>query len=135
MANEEMKRQTGFTLIELMIVLAIMGIIAAYAFPSYVESVRKSSRAEAKSLMLQVANQEERYYTENNAYGELTDIGNATTSLDTSSGKHAITVTLSNAGASYLITATPAETDPICGNLTLSNTGVEASSVTNDGCW
>jgi type IV pilus assembly protein PilE len=135
LGGKKMKRQTGFTLIELMIVVAIIGIIASYAFPSYVESVRKANRAEAKSLMLQVANQQERYYTENNAYGALTAIGNTTASLATDSGRHNITVTLSNSDANYIITATPVETDPTCGNLTLSNTGAQASSVVNASCW
>ena len=132
-----MTRNQGFTLVELMIVVAIVGILASVAFPSYVESVRKSNRADAKSTMLQVASQEERYYTENNVYGTVTAIGNAASPVQSSSGKHNITVVTANANATYIITATPVTADSICGNLTLTNTGVTANSVGAAAslCW
>ncbi len=132
-----MRRNRGFTLIELMIVVAIVGILASVAFPSYVESVRKSNRADAKSTMLQVASQEERYYTENNVYGTVTAIGNAASPVRSSSGKHNITVATANVNATYIITATPVTTDSTCGNLTITNTGVTANSVGAAAglCW
>lgn len=129
-----MKRNLGFTLIELMIVVAIVGILAAIAFPSYMESVRKSRRADAKSTMLQVASQEERYYTENIKYGTLTEIGN-TGAVTSAGGQH--TVTVAKTDATYTITATPVQTDATCGNLTITNTGVSGNSAGAAAgvCW
>ncbi len=130
-----MMRPKGFTLIELMIVVAIVGIFAAVAFPSYRDSIQKSNRADAKATMLEVAGQEERYYTENNAYGSLTAIGNATDPLPSKSGKHNISV--ANAGATYTITATPTYVDSKCGNLTITNTGATGNSAGAAAgvCW
>jgi type IV pilus assembly protein PilE len=96
--------------------------------------VRKGNRADAKSTMLQVANQEERYYTENNVYGSLTDIGYGVTPVPTQSRRHNISLTTASAGANYTITATPVATDADCGNLTLTNTGVTGSTVAG-ACW
>lgn len=132
-----MRRNSGFTLIELMIVVAIVGILAAIAYPSYVDSVQKSNRADAKSIMLQVASQEERYYTEHNVYGSITDIGNAASPVPSQSGRHNITLVTANAGATYTITATPVQTDSKCGNLTINNTGVTGNSASAAAgvCW
>lgn len=61
-------RKNGFTLIELMVAVAIVGILSAIAIPSYQESMRKSRRADAESVMLSIANSMERYFTQNNTY-------------------------------------------------------------------
>jgi type IV pilus assembly protein PilE len=62
------QRQNGFTLIELMIVVAIIGIIAAIALPSYTQYVEKARAADAKSALLSLASAMERFYTENMTY-------------------------------------------------------------------
>lgn len=129
-----MNKVKGFTLLELMIVVVLVGIVTSYAFVSSSEHIKKSHRAEAKSLMLQVANQEERYYTENNAYGSMTDIGNASATITTDSGNHQVTVAVAGDNMSYTITATPVNTDNECGNLTLTNTDVRGSSIAGN-CW
>ena len=64
-----LKRQRGFTLIELMVTVAIIGILAAIAYPSYLDSVRKSRRTDAKNALTQAMANMERYYTEHNTYG------------------------------------------------------------------
>ena len=61
-------KQHGFTLIELMIVLAIVGILGAIAIPSYQESVRKSRRAEARAQLLEVAQYMQRFYSHNDSF-------------------------------------------------------------------
>ena len=58
----------GFTLIELMVAIAIIGILAAIAFPSYQDSVRKSKRAEGKAALLDLQNRLERYFIDRNSY-------------------------------------------------------------------
>jgi prepilin-type N-terminal cleavage/methylation domain-containing protein len=60
--------KNGFTLIELMIVVAIIGILASIAYPSYQESILKSRRADAKGALLGFANAMERHFTETNSY-------------------------------------------------------------------
>lgn len=62
------KRQTGFTLIELMIVVAVVGILAAIAYPSYSESVLKGKRAQGRTALAELMQQQERYMTQMNCY-------------------------------------------------------------------
>lgn len=66
------KTSTGFTLIELMIVVAIVGILAAIAYPSYQEYVLRGNRSEAQALLNDAAARQERYYTQNNTYADTT---------------------------------------------------------------
>lgn len=70
------KNKNGFTLVELMIVVAIVGILAAIAIPSYQDSVKKSRRADAKGALLNFANSMERHFTEVNTYCDAAGDGN-----------------------------------------------------------
>jgi len=74
------KRISGFTLVELMIVVAIVGILAAIAYPSYIESVRKGKRAEGRAALTSLLQQQERYFTQNNTYAAFA-MGAAPTTL------------------------------------------------------
>jgi type IV pilus assembly protein PilE len=60
--------QKGFTLIEIMVAVVIVAILASFAYPSYLESVRKAKRAEARAALMQLMQQQERYYSQNNRY-------------------------------------------------------------------
>ena len=94
------KKKAGFTLIELMIAVVVIGILAAIAYPSYVDSVRKSRRADAKTALMENAQRMETFYAREAKYD------NATLSSSKSpDGFYSLALTA--AGSSYTITATP----------------------------
>lgn len=66
----------GFTLVELMIVIVIIGILAAIAYPSYQESISKARRIDGQAFLMGITNAQERFFTQNNRYTtNLTDLG------------------------------------------------------------
>jgi type IV pilus assembly protein PilE len=131
-----MKRltQAGFTLMELMVTLVVVGILASIAYPSYTDSVRKNNRASAKAEMAEVAQRLQQFYSEGAGAATytttLTDLGYPAGTLYSPSKGHTITVAAGAAGikSSYTITATPVATDSACGNLTLNHLGVYSPS-------
>src|ERR687891_2609719 len=69
-------KSPGFTLIELMIVVVIIGILAAVAYPQYRDFALRSNRAEAKALLVDAAARQERFFSDNNSYADdMTDLG------------------------------------------------------------
>lgn len=72
MSAKSPDEQSGFTLIELMIAVAIVGVLAAVAYPAFIDQVRKGKRAECRSGLLRGLQQQERYYSQMNGYLEVT---------------------------------------------------------------
>ena len=141
---------SGFTLIELMITVAVVAILAAIAYPSYTGYVQRARRADAKTVLLEAAQFMERVYTERGAYNKKADGSAATTLSDVgmptslqSAPKEGATkyYTISAApnAATYTLQAAPqgAQASEACGTLTLANDGTkgQATGKTVDDCW
>ena len=84
------RKMRGVTLLELMIVVVILGIIVAFAYPNYKDFVDRAKRNEAKAILLEIAQNQERHYLQNNTYGTLVQLGYAVP-LFTDSGAYQVT--------------------------------------------
>ncbi|WP_278362915.1 type IV pilin protein [Acinetobacter schindleri] len=128
-----MVKQHGFTLIELMIVVAIVGILAAIAYPSYTQYVIKSNRVDAQAEMTRIASLMQRYKVINSTYikknGQPLILSDLNVSADyPSSTKKNYQFVLSNVTAdSWVLTATPYGTQVGNGNIVLDHQG--------NKCW
>jgi len=118
------KYSLGFTLVELMIAVAIIGILASIAIPSYVEYVKKGRRASAQSHLMEIAQREQQYLLDARTYASsLTTLG-VTTPADVAN-YYTIQVDVADTPPSFTITATAQGTQTSDGNLTLDSTGLK----------
>ena len=125
----------GFTLIELMIVVAIVGILAAIAYPSYQDYVRRAARADAQADMLELAQWMERRFTTANSYAFVNAPFDQ--SPRTGAPRYGIAIAVSANGLEYTITATPAgaQVGDLCGAMTVDQLGATTPNPDPNNCW
>jgi type IV pilus assembly protein PilE len=134
-----MSPNKGFSLIEVMIAVAIVAILVAVALPSYQRYVIRTGRTEARTLMVEVAALQERFRYNNPGYAtSLGDLG-LTTPLETENRRYVVTMNPATATAFTLVATrqNSQASDAECGNLTLTNAGVRGESGTGTAaeCW
>jgi type IV pilus assembly protein PilE len=144
------KSAQGFTLVEIVIVVAIIGILAAVSFPSYVQQVIKSKRSDAHTALFMIAQQQERYFAQNLVYAPdfqaLYNGGAAIASMPSPEGEYNVTMAVcADPCRTYTLTAAPVAgrsqiRDTICVSLSISHLG-EKTALDNSGvdsssrCW
>ncbi len=125
--NNLQSKHQGFTLLELMVVVAIVGILASIALPSYQEYLKKARRSAAQSHLMDVAQRQQQYLIDARSYATTLSALNVETSADVSS-YYTIEIEASDGPPpSFTVTATPKTGTPQAGDatLTIDNTGAK----------
>lgn len=141
--NKQHSRTEGFTLIEVMVVVAVIGILAAVAYPSYAEYIRKSRRAEAQAVLMEIASRQQQMLLDTRAYVDAQNDADIASKLGVSvpstvSGSYTVTSTAPAVTAlapvpTFTVAATPkgVQTKDTCGTLGLNDDGAKSPSK----CW
>ena len=125
----------GFTLLELMIVVAVAGILFAVAMPAYQDFVRKGRRAEAREALLRIMQAQERWRSNNVSYASaLSDLNVAATSID---GNYAMSISgVSATGYTATATAQAKQAgDTACASITVAVAGNTSTYGPTNTCW
>ncbi len=129
---------SGFTLIELMVVVAVVAILASIAVPSYQEQIRKSRRAQAKADLVEYMQMAERRFTVDNSYATFVLPTNQSPREAGATARYTIAATTQTATQLVLTaTAQGPQAQDRCGNLSISNTGLktETGPAALSDCW
>lgn len=137
------RHTAGFTLIEVLIVLAVVGILASVAYPSYRAQIDESHRAQARAALLDARGQLERYFTQHNAYTATAAAAEVKTYAGEEAARTRYTIAIepgpTGIESSYVVTATAvaAHPDAHCGVLSITHMGVKAASGPHGTarCW
>lgn len=120
-------RSTGFSLVELLVTIMVIGILAAVAFGSYQSHIRKGRRADAQAFLMDLVQRQQQYFTDSRAYA--TDVATLNNPLPASlSSFYTVQVATAATPPTFTITATAVGSQLSDGNLTINNSGAKTPS-------
>jgi len=124
----------GFTMLELLIIIAIIGILAGIGYPTYLDSVTKAQRADGADALLSLAGRMEEFYLNNDTYASA-DIVTLMGSTDSPEKLYTLSFLAAPTRFGYTLVATPVVADTDCTSLRLDNLGARTSTGTSAVCW
>ncbi|MCF7542673.1 type IV pilin protein [Pseudomonas petrae] len=126
------RSQRGFTLIELMITVAIVAILAAIAYPAYTKYVQRGYRSEGIAMLNDAVARMERYYAQNNTYqiADLTALGFSSAAPQSQTNRYQLGITAPTTATTYSfkVVPQPLQASDTCGTLTIDQAGAKTST-------
>jgi type IV pilus assembly protein PilE len=139
------RKGRGFTLVEMAVVVAIVGILAAVAYPAYLSQTQKARRSDAKTALMDAVSRQEQFILDHGTYTtNMTELGYAADPLVSQDGYYTVDAAAGACGAiltCYTLTATPVAAQPQskdtqCTSLAVASTGARTATGTlGAGCW
>jgi type IV pilus assembly protein PilE len=130
-------RLRGFSLIELMVVVAVIAILAAIALPAYSRYAFRARRPDGQEILMRFANAQERYYATYNTYAADPIADLKFTTATSEKGYYTVAISTTNIKTNYTATATPAgaQAGDVCGALSIDSTATKLPASTNTTKW
>ncbi|WP_139557734.1 type IV pilin protein [Methylotetracoccus oryzae] len=134
------RKSEGYTLIELMIAVAVVGILAGIALPSYQSAVMKTRRSDGQAALMKALAQQEQYFLDNKTYtSSMTNLGYSTDPAPSGEGFYKIKVASGSTALTFTLEAAPqgAQATDRCATLTINQLGVKGKTGAEDikQCW
>jgi type IV pilus assembly protein PilE len=137
-SNVKRIRQTGargFTLMEVIVVMVMLGILAAIAIPNYSEYIRRGHRSAAQAYLLDLASRQVQFYLDRRVFADTVAALNLATPTEIANRYTVAIAVVAGPPATFTATPTGSQTGDRCGNLTIDQTGARGASGATTGCW
>ena len=137
MLGKYYRKMRGITLLELLIVVVIIGIMAAIAYPNYRDFAARAKRNEAKAILLEIAQNQERFYLQNSTYGTLSQLGYGANTIETDTESYDVTISPPPDASNFTAVATyklGGSEAAKCLTFTIDGRGAQTSAPDPD-CW